>query len=108
MGKHCGRWIFHEDMMHVGIMTIEIHLEGCSSLKEKRSRLKPLIARLHREFNISVAEMDNQDAWKSAVVACAMVNSDVTQIQRSLQQVLDWIELNWQDLSVVDDKLEII
>jgi uncharacterized protein YlxP (DUF503 family) len=32
----------------------------------KRSRLKPLLARLHREFNISVAEVDRNDAWKEA------------------------------------------
>jgi uncharacterized protein YlxP (DUF503 family) len=41
--------------MSIGILTLEIQLPGCKSLKEKRSRLKPLIARLHREFNVSVA-----------------------------------------------------
>ncbi len=47
--------------MSIATLTIHLHLPICSSLKEKRGRIKPLIARLHREFNISVAEMDLQD-----------------------------------------------
>ena len=45
-------------------LTIHLHLPTCGSLKEKRGRIKPLIARLHREFNVSVAEMDLQDKWQ--------------------------------------------
>ena len=44
----------------VAILTIHLHLPGCASLKEKRELIKPLMVRLRREFNISVAEMDLQ------------------------------------------------
>ncbi|MBN1562543.1 MAG: DUF503 family protein, partial [Anaerolineae bacterium] len=37
--------------------TIDIHLPGVGSLKEKRGSLKSLIARLHKTFNIAVAEV---------------------------------------------------
>jgi hypothetical protein len=92
----------------VGILTLHLRLPACTSLKEKRSRLKPLIHRLHRQFNISVAEMDLQDKWQEAVIACALVNSDQAHIQRSLQAVVEWIEKNWPDMDVMDDRLEII
>ena len=36
--------------MSLGLLTLQIQLPGCSSLKEKRSRLKPLLARLHAEL----------------------------------------------------------
>jgi uncharacterized protein YlxP (DUF503 family) len=78
------------------------------SLKEKRSRLKPLLARLHREFNISVAEMDHQDSWQNAVVACAMITSDTAQTQRALQGVVEWVETHWPDLEVADERIEMI
>ena len=94
--------------MTIGILTLHLHLPGCASLKEKRGRLKPLIHRLHREFNISVAEMDLQDKWQEAVVACALVNSDRAHIQRSLQAVVEWVEKNWPDMDVMDNRLEII
>jgi uncharacterized protein len=94
--------------MPVGLLTLHLRIPGCLSLKEKRGRLKPLLARLHREFNISVAEMDQQDAWQEAVIACALVNSDHAQIQRTLQQIVNWVERDWPDMDVLDDKLEVI
>lgn len=92
----------------IGVLTIHLHLPACSSLKEKRGRLKPLIARLHREFNVSVAEMDLHDMWQEAVIACALVNSDAAHIQRSLQSVGKWVEANWPDGQVIDQKIEIV
>ncbi len=40
-------------MVSLGLLTLNIQLPGCTSLKETRGRLKPLLARLHREFGIS-------------------------------------------------------
>ena len=92
----------------IGILTLHLHIPGCKSLKEKRSRLKPLLARLHNEFNISVAEMDAHDVWQSAVIACAVVSNDRAQAQRTLQTVSEWVERNWPDVTIVDEEFEII
>jgi len=92
----------------VGLLTLHLELPGCASLKEKRSRLKPLLARLHREFNISVAELERQDAWRETVIACALVSNDAGHTQRSLQVVVDWVEKNWPDASLIDNHLEIL
>ena len=94
--------------MPVGLLTLHLELPGCASLKEKRSRLKPLLARLHREFNISVAELERQDAWRETVIACALVSNDARHTQRSLQVVVDWVENNWPDASLIDNCLEIL
>jgi uncharacterized protein len=89
-------------------LTLHLGLPGCTSLKEKRGRLKPLLHRLHREFNVSVAEMARQDAHGEAVIACAAVGNDRTHLERSLQAVRGWVEANWPDGSVLDDSLELI
>lgn len=94
--------------MAIGVLTLQIHLPGCSSLKEKRSRLKPLVSRLHKEFNISVAEIGKNDAWREAVIACALVSNDRSQAERSLRVVADWIETYWPDVQVEDEQLELI
>jgi len=91
----------------IGALTLHIHLPGCASLKEKRGRLKPLIARLHREFNISVAEMKLNDKWQEAVIACVLVNNDTAHIQQALQVVARWVKSNWPDVQVIDESLEI-
>ncbi len=89
-------------------LTIHLHLPGCGSLKEKRGRIKPLIARLHREFNVSVAEMDLQDKWQETVIGCAMIGNDHAFLQSALQTVARWVESNWPDGMVVDSRVEII
>jgi uncharacterized protein len=94
--------------VNVGLLTLHIHLPGCSSLKEKRRRLKPLLVRLHREFNISVAEVEDQDFWQSATLLCALVGTEKGHIQRSLQRIVHWIESYWPDVEVVSDQIELV
>ncbi len=91
----------------IGLLTLHLRLPACASLKEKRGRIKPLMARLRREFNLSVAEMDYQDKWSQAVIACAMVNSDAVTLRRSLQRVAKWVQANWTDGDVLDERIEV-
>jgi uncharacterized protein len=92
----------------IATLTIHLHIPGCSSLKEKRGRIKPLISRLHREFNVSVAEMDLQDMWQEAVIVCAMVGNDYRQLESALQTVARWLEGNWPDGDVIDQKIQVL
>ena len=89
-------------------LTLHLHLPGCGSLKEKRGRLKPLLARLHREFNLSTAELGMQDKWQHAVVACAMVGNEPAHLQSALETVCRWVEAHWTDGDVLDTKIEIL
>jgi hypothetical protein len=92
----------------VGILSLHLQIPACQSLKEKRGRLKPLIHRLHREFNLSVAEMDLQDKWQEAVIACAMVGNDRAHLEGSLQAVARWVENNWPEGFLLQDSLEFV
>jgi uncharacterized protein YlxP (DUF503 family) len=94
--------------MTIGILTLEIQLPGCKSLKEKRSRLKPLITRLHREFNISVAELDRMDSWSEAIIGCAMISNETPFTQNALQSVVRWLNHHWPDITLVDHHIELI
>jgi uncharacterized protein YlxP (DUF503 family) len=91
--------------MHVAALTIELRLPGCRSLKEKRSRLKPLLAKLHQQFNISAAEIDHNDSWQFAVIACVVVSNDHGHAQRVLDRIPSWIEARRPDLQIIDDQI---
>ena len=71
--------------MVVAVTTWELHLEGCLSLKDKRSVLKPLTSALRRELNLSVAETGLQDVWQRAEIACAAVGSDRGVVEGTLR-----------------------
>jgi len=90
------------------LATLTIHLPTCASLKEKRGHIKPLISRLHREFNVSVAEMGLQDKWDEAIIVCAMIGNDHAFLQSALQSVAKWVEGHWTDGDVWDTKIEVL
>lgn len=92
--------------MRVGILTLRFQISPCSSLKEKRSRIKPLVARLHQRFNLSVAETGLQDSWQAAEVTCVMVGTDAARIHASFQEILKWIEISRPDLQMITDEME--
>ena len=91
----------------IGILTVHLRLPGCSSLKEKRSYIKPLLARLHRKFNLSVAELGLQDDLDHAVLACAIVGNDRRFLQAALANVETWIGANWRDGMIVEVKTDL-
>lgn len=88
-------------------LSIHLHLPGCASLKEKRGRIKPLIARLRREFNLSVAELDLQDAHQETVIGCVMIGVDAAFLQSALETVRRWVEANWTDGDVIAQRIEV-
>lgn len=71
--------------MVLALRTWELHLEGCRSLKEKRSVLKPLTSELRRGLNVSVAETGYQDTWQRAELCCAAVGSDRRVVEETLR-----------------------
>lgn len=94
--------------MVIGACTIELDLPGLGSLKEKRGLLKSLIARLHKEFNITAAEVDLHDAWQSTTLGVATVSTSAVHAQNLLNNIVQWLETNRPDLEVVDHYIEII
>jgi uncharacterized protein YlxP (DUF503 family) len=94
--------------MIVGTCLIELHLEGHESLKSKRAALRPLLARLHKEFNVSAAEVDHHDRWQAASIALACVANDPAHVEKVLNNAVHWIEHNRPDLQVVDWQIEML
>ena len=94
--------------MAVAVLTIHLLLPDCTSLKSKRSRVKPILVRLHKEFNVSAAEINLQDRWREALIACAMIGNDRVFLINALQAVLEYINRMWPDLPIVNEHIEIL
>ena len=94
--------------MVIGLLTLHLEIPMCSSLKEKRSQLKPLLSRLKKEFNLSVAEMDYQERWKETLIGCTYLSNDSAHTQRALQKVVSWVEKYYPHLPIIQDRIELI
>jgi uncharacterized protein len=96
-------------VMVIGVCCLRLHLPACDSLKAKRSRLKPLLARLHREFNVAAAETGLHDVWQSAEIAVVAVaaSGGSARVQSQLETIAAWVERNWSEVEVVDSQIEL-
>lgn len=77
--------------MIVGLCTVELFLPESHSLKEKRQVLASLKDRLHEKFNVSVAEVGDQELWQKAVLGMALVANEQQHVNRILDQGLNLI-----------------
>ena len=65
------------------------------------------MSRLHREFNVSVAELDKHDTWDQTVIVFSRVGNDYAFLHSALPTVAKWAEANWRDGDVWDSSIEL-
>jgi uncharacterized protein YlxP (DUF503 family) len=71
----------------VAMVSIDLYLPGCGSLKEKRGVTKALIARLRRELNVSIAEVGGNDHWQRCDLGVAIAAGSEVGARKVAQQV---------------------
>ncbi|MGD9047986.1 MAG: DUF503 domain-containing protein [Anaerolineae bacterium] len=94
--------------MHIGVCTIDLRLPGNGSLKGKRRVVKSIVARVGREFNVSIAEVEAQNLWQRAVLGVACVSSSASYAHGQLERVVQWIEINRPDVELLDYRIELL
>ncbi|MBK7405228.1 MAG: DUF503 domain-containing protein [Phycisphaerales bacterium] len=74
--------------MVIGVLQVELLVPHAASLKDKRSVVRSLKDRLHREHQVSVAEVAAQDDMQLAVLGIALVAGDGRRVGEVLDQIL--------------------
>lgn len=93
--------------MKVGIVRMALRLHEPASLKEKRHVLQSLIAQMRRKFNVSIAEIDRLDDWRSAVLGAAIVCNDGRVNNALLGKLVEAVG-RFKEITVEDYEIEII
>lgn len=78
--------------MVVGICSVELRLAENHDLKGKRQVLKSIKDRVRNRFNVSIAEVDDLDAWQHATIGVACVSKDRDVVERTLAHVATFVE----------------
>jgi hypothetical protein len=93
--------------MVIAYALFDLHLPGCRGLKEKRMIVKSLKTRIRNEFEISAAEVADQDLLQRASIGVAAVGGDQPTLDAILQHVLRFVEDNL-DGEILDYRNEFI
>ena len=94
--------------MHVGACVLTLHVPASHSLKDKRQVVRSLIERLRRQFNVAVAEVEEQDSWQTAVLGLVVVSNEAGHAARQLDRVVEAIDGDRFDIEVADRYVEVI
>jgi uncharacterized protein YlxP (DUF503 family) len=92
--------------MLIGTVQIRLYAQWVHSLKEKRTVIKSLLAKVRNKFNVSVAEVDEQDVHQSVVIGIACVAGTTALADSIIDHVVDFIE-NTTEAVITDIQREI-
>jgi uncharacterized protein YlxP (DUF503 family) len=92
--------------MFIGVCTMEMHIPESGSLKTKRHSLRSLKDRIRNKFNVSVAEVGDNDLWQKTSLAVAAVSNDKSHLNQTLDHVLNLVR-SVPEVSLLDYQIEI-
>ena len=94
--------------MHIGVCNIRFRLPENGSLKGKRRVLKSITSRVANKFNVSVAEVDDNDLWQLATLGISCVSNDKRHANEVLSKVVDYITDTRFEVEILDYNIEIL
>ncbi len=78
--------------MHLGYCSLKFFLHGNDSLKGKRKVIRAIKDRLKNKFNVSIAEVGDQDVWQNIHLGIAAVNSDAQYLDGLFKQMVNFVD----------------
>ena len=87
--------------MHVGVCKVKLRIPENQSLKGKRRVIGSLCSRIRNKFNVSIAEVDDNDAWQMATLGITCVSNSVRHSDDVLGEVVSYIEGTRDDVEMI-------
>ncbi|MGB9781160.1 DUF503 domain-containing protein [Caldanaerobacter sp.] len=78
--------------MVVSYCKLYLRANWVHSLKEKRMITKSIIGKVKSHYNVSISEVENQDAHKSIVIGFSVCGSDVLLNNKIVEEIIEYIE----------------
>ena len=94
--------------MHIGVCKIKLRLPENLSLKGKRRVVKSITTRVRSKFNVSVAEVDDQNLWQLATLGICCVSNNKRYINEVLSKAVDFITNGRFEVEILDYEIEIL
>jgi uncharacterized protein len=95
--------------MFVGVLRLTLHLPDPGSLKSKRHLVRSAIDRVKARFNVSIAEVGDNDLWQRSVLGVSAVGNDHSFVNEALDKVADFVSsMHGGQIQVTGRDIEIV
>ncbi|MFS0672478.1 DUF503 domain-containing protein [Ornithinibacillus sp. 179-J 7C1 HS] len=88
-------------------LEVECMMYDGHSLKDKRSIIKRLLAKLRNELNVAVTELDYHDLWQRTKLGIVTITNERSHGEQVMQEVLRVID-TYSELERTISNLEIV
>jgi uncharacterized protein YlxP (DUF503 family) len=92
--------------MVVGVLRLTLSLHGARSLKDKRQVVRKLVDRVRARYNVSIAEVGDNDVWQRLVLGVVVISNDHSFVDEVLAKVTRDVE-GGSEAQLIDRELEI-
>lgn len=93
--------------MTIGILRLEIFIHYSNSLKAKRMVLHSIKQKLRNNFNVAVAQVDDEDKWQKTTIAVVGVERDRKNMNSILSKIIDFVE-GFGNINLINHEMELI
>jgi len=90
----------------IGTLEIVLLIRESHSLKSRRRVVKSLTDRIRSRFNVSVADIGDQNVWQKVVIGVAVVANDGRYVNQVLTKVLNLVSSDLR-AEIIDQSMEI-
>ena len=94
--------------MNAGILRFTLRLPESGSLKDKRQVVRSLSQRIRNKFQVSVAEVGDNDLWQIATIGVACVANDRRHCDEVLAEIIAFVRESRLDAEMLDVETEVI
>ncbi len=94
--------------MNIGVCKVKLRLPENLSLKGKRRVLKSITTRVRNKFNVSVAEVDDNDLWQLSTLGICCVSNDKRHTDEVLSKIVDFISNSRFEVEILNYDIEIL
>ena len=78
--------------MKIAVLRMKLRAPWVHSLKEKRMEVKSLLAKIRNKFQVSAAEVEDQDIHQSIVIGVAAIVPHKAQADSMMEEIVDFVE----------------
>ncbi|NLV88868.1 MAG: DUF503 domain-containing protein [Tissierellia bacterium] len=93
--------------MIIGACELKLLIYGSNSLKDKRQVIKSILGRIKSRFNVSIAEVDLNGSWQTAIIGFSCVSNNTKHSHQILTNVIKFIEEDSR-VEIIEKKIEIL
>lgn len=94
--------------MNVAVCRLTLRLPENHDLKGKRRAIGSICSRVRQKFNVSIAEVGDNDAWQMATLGITSASNDAAQADKVVSAVVDFIASGREDVEIIGQEQEVI